>query len=419
MSRSVAVVGAGLAGVATAYELAALGCRVQVFERGGSVAERASFASSALLCPFLPGLDANPPPAPLAWRWRRWRASRQGGQGASALAALSQFGLARTAELRHALGLDDEAADGLLLALADGKRMAAAQARLEGWQALGLQVELLDADEARRREPGLSGEAALAGALALGGGGAGNARLFAQQLRHQAQRLGAGFRFHTTVRAITTEGAAVTLRHEYTPPPEAPARDLGTAEREASDTQPLAVGVQDERFDAVVLCNGLDAPALLGRRLPLAALHESSVTAPLRVLEAHPDLGPRAGWIDGDRGLSVARIGQRVRVTGGLAVTSAGGRTIPDFEALHRGLQHWFPGSVLHQQVQQGQSRRAVTPDGLPVLGSAGRAGVWLNLSPGGRGWGVAAGAARWLAQQITGQPNALDLTTLGPQRLD
>ncbi|WP_423812027.1 FAD-dependent oxidoreductase, partial [Pseudomonas aeruginosa] len=45
MSRRVAVVGAGLAGVTTAYELAALGCSVQVFERGGSVAEQSTFAS--------------------------------------------------------------------------------------------------------------------------------------------------------------------------------------------------------------------------------------------------------------------------------------------------------------------------------------------------------------------------------------
>ncbi|MFG6462786.1 NAD(P)/FAD-dependent oxidoreductase [Roseateles sp. DXS20W] len=412
MSRHVAVVGAGLAGVATAYELAALGWQVQVFERGGSVAEQASFAGSALLSPWLPHLADTLPPAPLAWRWRRWRARRHGGD---ALAALSQFGLTRTAELRHGLALDDETTDGLLVALAESRYVAAAEAKLEGWKALGLGVDLLSADEARRREPGLNGEAPLAGALALAGGGTGNARLFAQQLRQQAQRVGVAFRFHTTVRAIATDGAALTLRHEYTPPLEAPTRG---AERDAGDTLPQAPGGLDERFDAVVLCNGLDAPALLGRRLPLAALHEASVTAPLRLLEAHPDLGPKAGWVDPVRGLAVARTGQRVRVTGGLAVTGAKGRHAPDFEALHRGLQHWFPGSVLHQQVQQSQSRRAQPADGMPVLGASGRPGLWLNLSAGGLGWGVACGAARLLAQQISGQTPALDVAPLGPQRL-
>jgi D-amino-acid dehydrogenase len=416
VTRRVAVVGAGLAGVATAYELAALGLQVQVFERGGSVAEQASFAGSALLSPFVPDLNEEAP-APLSWRWRRWRAGRRGGDAHAALTSLSLLGLARTAELRRSLGLDDEAADGLLIALADPRRVAAAEARMEGWRALGLQVELLDAEQARRREPGLNAEAALAAALALTPGGVGNARLFAQQLRHRAQRLGAAFRFHTTVRGIAADGASLTLRHEHTPPPETPTRS-GGGEREAGDTQPQPLGPMDERFDAVVLCNGLDAEALAGQRLHLAAQHETTVTAPLRLLEAHPDLGPKSGWVDTSRGITVARIGQRVRVTGGLAVTGARDKATPDFEALHRSLQHWFPGSVVHQQVQHGQSRRAVTPDGLPLLGATARAGVWLNQSAGGSGWGLACGAGQVLAQQIAGQASALDVAALGPLRL-
>ena len=311
------MVGAGLAGVTTAYELAALGLQVQVFERGGSVAEQASFASSALLSPFAPNLADTTPAAPLSFRVRRWRAGRGSSDAANQLVALSQLGLSRSAELRRELGLDDEATDGLLVALTDAKRVAAAQARLEGWKALGLQVELIEAGEARLREPGLNADAPLAAALAFARGGAGNPRLFAQQLRLQAQRLGAGFRFHTSVRAITVDGAGNTglrLRHEYTPPMEAPIRG---AEREAGDTLPQLPGPQDEGFDAVVLCNGLDAAALLGQRLPLAAQHEASVTAPLRLLEAHPDLGPKAGWMDPTLGLAIARTGQRVRVTGG------------------------------------------------------------------------------------------------------
>lgn len=414
MSRRIAVVGAGLAGVATAYELAALGLKVQVFERGGGVAEQASFAGSALLAPFAPGLT-EAAPAPLAWRWRRWRAGKPGDDAGAAVAALSLFSLARTAELRRSLALDDEAASGLLIALADARRVALAEAQLDGWRTLGLQVELLDGAQARLREPGLNTEAPLTAALAFAAGGVGNARLFAQQLRLQAQRLGAGFRFHTTVRAIATDGAALTLRHEYTPPQEAPTRSV---EREAGDTVPQPLDPQEERFDAVVLCNGLDAAALLGARLKLAARHEASVTAPLRLLEAHPDLGPKAGWADPALGLSIARIGQRVRVTGGTAVTGAGAKHAADFEALHRGLQHWFPGSVLHQQVQHSQSRRALPAEGLPLLGASARQGVWLNLSPGGEGWGLACGMAQVLAQQIAGQTPAVDTTPLGPQRL-
>ncbi len=418
MSRRVAVVGAGLAGVTTAYELAALGAQVQVFERGGSVAEQASFACSALLSPTVPALPAELPPAPLLFRVRRWRARGQAGEASAQLAALSQLSLARTAALRQELGLEDEATQGLLLALPDAKRAAAVEGHLEAWKALGLSIDLIDATEARRREPGLNPEAPLQAALAVASGGTGNARLFAQQLRQQARRLGVTFRFHSTVRAVSSDGTGLTLRHDHTPPAEAPTRG---AEREPGDTVPQLPGVQDERFDAVVLCNGLGAAALAGQRLPLAALQEITVTAPLRLLEAHPDLGPKAAWADPARGLTVTRIGQRVRVTGGLAVTRPQHRQAPttaEFETLHRGLQHWFPGSVLHQQVQQGSSRRAVVPDGLPLLGAGGRPGLWLNLSPGGSGWGQACGAAQALARQIMGESALLELSALSPQRL-
>jgi D-amino-acid dehydrogenase len=59
-----------------------------------------------------------------------------------------------------------------------------------------------------------------------------------------------------------------------------------------------------------------------------------------------------------------------------------------------------------------------VAADGLPLLGASGRPGLWLNLSPGGQGWGLACGAAQVLARQIAGEAPILDIATLGPQRL-
>jgi D-amino-acid dehydrogenase len=47
----VAVVGAGIIGVTTAYELAADGHQVTVFERRGAVAEETSFANAGVVAP--------------------------------------------------------------------------------------------------------------------------------------------------------------------------------------------------------------------------------------------------------------------------------------------------------------------------------------------------------------------------------
>ena len=47
----IAIVGAGIVGAATAYELATDGHEVTVFEQRGAAAEEASFASAGLLAP--------------------------------------------------------------------------------------------------------------------------------------------------------------------------------------------------------------------------------------------------------------------------------------------------------------------------------------------------------------------------------
>ena len=47
----IAIVGAGIIGVTTAYELAADGHEVTVFERRGAAAEETSFANAGLVAP--------------------------------------------------------------------------------------------------------------------------------------------------------------------------------------------------------------------------------------------------------------------------------------------------------------------------------------------------------------------------------
>jgi len=50
---NIAVIGAGVVGISTAFELAQDGHQVTAFEKGASVAEGASFANGGLLAPSL------------------------------------------------------------------------------------------------------------------------------------------------------------------------------------------------------------------------------------------------------------------------------------------------------------------------------------------------------------------------------
>src|SRR6185437_9396959 len=95
----VAVIGAGVIGVTTAYELGSDGHEVTVFERHGTVAAESSFANAGLVAPgyvspwAAPGMPAKVlshlgrahapvrlgrhfDASTVGWIWRWWRACR-------------------------------------------------------------------------------------------------------------------------------------------------------------------------------------------------------------------------------------------------------------------------------------------------------------------------------------------------------
>ena len=174
-----------------------------------------------------------------------------------------------------------------------------------------------------------------------------------------------------------------------------------------------------ERYDAVLVCAGLAGAALLrplGLRLPLAAIHGYSISAQIR----EPLNAPRAAVLDAQRKVLISRLGQRVRISGGCELGgSVGQLRDASIQPLFKALHDWFPGAAqLSSGVQQWKGARPTLPDGLPVLGAAGAAGVWLNLGHGAHGWALASGCARAVANLMQGRDPGVDLDGLGVSRL-
>ncbi|MCV2355140.1 FAD-dependent oxidoreductase [Paucibacter sp. B2R-40] len=418
----IAIIGAGIAGVTTAYECAADGHQVIVFERCGSVAAEGSFANAGITAPGLslawgratmPGLSGG---SKLAWGWRRWRAGRSkdlaGRQ--ERLLALGLFSHARLQELRRKLQMDYERAEGVLVLLRSEREQQAALAGLGLLERAGVSAQVLSPEQCLSVEPGLNPDARLHGGVHLSQGEAGNCRQFSHLMRIAAQRLGVQFRFHTTVRGLTP-GTPARLTHEYTPPPDSLAEPSRLSEAgetpDAGDTRPASIGRTEDSFDAIIICAGAGAAHLLRPlklKTALSTVHGYSITAPLRQLEAFPDLGPRAGLFDLRQQVSISRIGQRIRLAGGIEPGLASERFKDSTLALlHQVLDDWFPGAMLNTQVQRWQGSHAIAADGLPLLGASGRDGIWLNLAQGSAtllGWPLACGAARALAEQVAGR---------------
>ena len=421
----IAVIGAGIVGVTTAFELARDGHQVTVFERRGSVAEETSFANAGVVAPgyttpwAAPGMPAKVlrhllsrhapvrlalplAPGQLGWMWRWWRACQAPVFAANRahLYRLARYSQQRLRHLTQGLRLVHESTPGYLVLLRTARDLVQARSSLKLLAELGVDFHLVDGARAREIERGLNPDMPLHAAVHLPQDEVGNCRQFAHALRGEAQRLGAVFRFQRRVTALTA-GAQPAVAHQS-----------------ASGVEPP----QQERFDAVVVCAALGATALLkplGLRLPLIGVHGYSITAPLRQREDFPQPGPTSGVMDERYKVAISRLGQRVRVAGsaelGGRLNQLSGAAI---QTLHRVLDDWYPGCVQQSQVQRWKGAQPMLPDGPPVLGTSGAPGVWLNLGHGSSGWALACGSARVLADQVTGRPADIDVSGLGLARL-
>ena len=446
----VAVIGAGIIGVTTAYELATDGHEVTVFERRGSVAAETSFANAGVVAPgyvtpwAAPGMPAkvlghllsrhapvrvnpNLGTGEIAWMWRWWRACRLRTYQANRLRMqrLAYFSRARLHRVTRDLKLDYEHRSGYLVLVRSAQDLAMVKPGLASLAELDTRFEMLDAGQCRAVEPDLSDATELHGGVYLPDDEVGNCRQFATLLRTEAQRLGVRFRFHTLVQKIVA-GAAPQLVHMYTPPEDssvlANVVAAASAPNEAQDTQPMALHPITERFDAVVVCAALASHALLrphGLKLPLQAVYGYSITAPLRQHEGHTDHGPRSALMDERYKVAISRLGARVRVAGSAEIGGSLSRHNPRALAtLYKVLHDWFPGCARLSQAQVWKGARPMLPDGPPVLGASGIEGVWLNLGHGSSGWALSCGSARLLADALAGRSPSIDIEGLGIERL-
>ncbi len=438
----VALIGAGINGVTTAYELALDGHEVTVYEQRGSIAAQASFAQAGLMAPghlqafaapSLTGALLNPllrrpatlerlcsvHPGLLPWLWRWWRANRAPGRLASLrqLHSLVHYSQARLHQLDHDLGLEHEHSQGHLVLLRSKRERQQAEASMAVLHELGERADLLDPAQAQLIEPALQSGDQLIGALHLPGDEVVNGRQFAHRLKDEARRLGVQFHFHHDVLSVVPGTQPLVM---------AQARDdmLESQPNDELRSNPPSTVLQAEgaqSFDAVILCAGQGAANLLkplGVRLNTQLVHGYSITAPLHLPEASPDPGPRSALTDERHQVSITRLGHRVRVAGGYDV---GGRDKAwrkgSVDTLYRVLEDWFPGAARTSRATEWRGTRVMTPDGLPVLGASGAPGIWLNLAHGQHGWAEACGAARILADQITGRSGAIDVAQLGAHR--
>ena len=393
----IAVLGAGITGITTAYSLIKRGIEVTVYDRHRYPAMETSFANGGqlsasnaetwtqvstvlkglkwLLRPDAP-LSVNPAPG---WHKLSWMAEflaaipryRQNTIATARMAILAREGLKEMAE-RAALDFDFSPA-GILHFYRTQGDLAHARLVTEMLAEAGLERRELGPDEVRQIEPTLHGP--VVGGFWTQSDSTGDIHRFSVGLARWLEGQGVQFRLGRDVERIAARGGVISVRDG-----------------------------EETRFDGVVVCAGVmsrDFAAQLGDRVNIYPVKGYSITVDLADAASRA-AAPRVSLLDDRAKIVSSRLGEdRFRVAGtaefnGLNRDIRADRVRP----LTAWVEAHFPG-VSTEHCVPWAGLRPMMPDMMPRVGSGRRAGVWYNTGHGHLGWTLSAATAEAVAGQI------------------
>ncbi len=404
----IVVLGAGVAGVTTAWQLLKDGHEVTVIDRAGGPAEFTSFANAGLVAPAHSYAWSSPaaPRMMLRSLWRgdqairfkprlsvrQWdwvlrflgqcnaAAAKRNTERKAPFCAYSQKMLnevVRETGVRY-----DGLTGGIIYFYRSPEAFRAASVKCQILRDQGIAIEVLDRDATVAKDPGLRGAAGqIAGSLFAVTDESGDANLFTIELAKKCAEKGAEFRYGTEITDLRTRGGEVTA---------------------------IVTDKGDVTADAYVVSLGVYSPQLverLGIRLPIYPVKGYSAT--LRITD--PEQAPRIGGVDEENLLAYCPMGGRLRLT---ATAEISGYSTSfrrsDFREMFAKARALFGGAADWENPKLWAGLRPMTPTGMPVIDRTAYANLWLNTGHGHMGWTMSNGAARILADLVAQKQPAI-----------
>ncbi|QID18558.1 D-amino acid dehydrogenase [Nitrogeniibacter mangrovi] len=415
----VLVLGAGLAGVTSAWYLKRAGFDVTVVDRQDAPAMETSFANGGQISVSHPEPWANPsaPMTVLRWLgkddaplkfsphadWRQWAwAARflreclpwRTERNTRAIAALARYSRRCLAQLRDEAGLDYPHTErGILHLFFEADDVRAIPARVAVLAQHQIRAEACDAARCVEIEPALAHMAQPPlGGIYAPDDESGDAHAFIDALAARLQADGVRFRFGTRIEGIDHQGDLV------------------------EGVRVVAADGRPERIEAnsYVVCLGSYSPMLvapLGERLPIYPVKGYSISVP--VVDAARV--PEVSLTDEARRIVCSRFGDTLRVAG---TAELNGYDLTLDPRRSRGLIEWvasrFPGGTDLDAAQTWCGLRPTTPGNTPLIGKSGLLNLYYNTGHGTLGWTQACGSAAALADLMSGTPPIPDFPFLG-----
>ena len=412
----VVVLGAGVIGVTSAFQLAKAGHEVTVVDRQAGPALETSFANAGEVsfgycspwaapgipikavrwlfmrdAPLIlrPKIDA----AMLVWLARMLSncTAERYAVNKSRMLRLADYSRISLAALRAETGIAyDERMQGTLQLFRTQAQLDTSAKDVKALAADGIPYEVLDRDGCIGVEPALKHvRHEIVGGLRTPADETGDCYLFTAALAKQAEQLGVRFLWQSDIRGLQVEAGRATgvvLQREALP------------------------------ADAIVVALGSYSPLLLKPyriSLPVYPVKGYSMTIPID----DASRAPESTIMDETYKIAITRLGNRIRV-GGMAEIS--GYTNDLIPARRRTLEHsvmsLFPaGDASKASFWSGL--RPMTPDGTPLIGPTGIAGLYLNTGHGTLGWTMSSGSARIIADLVSGREPEIDASDLALAR--
>jgi D-amino-acid dehydrogenase len=408
----VVVLGAGVVGVTTAWQLLEDGHEVTVIDRQPEAARETSFANAGHVAVGHALTWANPRALktlarslfrgdqPLRFRFHAdpafWRWS---------LAFLRQCTEARArhnTRIKHRLcgysqqALQQVVADtgveydgsrvGILYLYRTAETLERGVATLRILADAGQEMEVVDRERAAEIDPALDPtKDRIAGAIYCASDESGDCARFSRELAARCAGRGARFLHGATIEGVDAVGDTVTrVRTDH----------------------------GDVQGDRYVLALGSYSPLLkgLGERLPVYPIKGYSLTLPIDGANNPPTVG----GIDEDRLCAYVRLGDRLRATSIAEFAGYDTSHRPaDFAHILRSLRDLLPNAADYGRPQYWACLRPMTPEGTPILGRGRYHNLFYNTGHGHMGWTMACGTARITADLIGGRAPDLPLDGL------
>ncbi|MEP6770500.1 MAG: D-amino acid dehydrogenase [Polaromonas sp.] len=437
----VVVLGAGIIGVSTAWQLLERGHEVTVVDRQPGAALETSFGNAAQISVSYcePWANKDAPlkalkwmfrdDAPLLFRpqwplgdgWQQWRWGLQFlaqcndtafERNVQQLVALGAYSHAALKEVVRATGIEYNRLErGIAHYYTDQQSFDTAGEAAALMQKYGVARRVVNTAELLDIEPAFKSFAhRIVGGTYTASDESGDARIFTQALAQRCADRGVRFLYGHDVERLEKSGGAI--------------QSVAVRDRSAGSGNKPAINLKADEF--VVACGSYTAPLLRTVGVDLPIYPGKGYSATFKLLQ--PQRAPFVSTIDDEVKCAMSRLDDHLRVAGTIEV---GGYDLSLDTPLAKArckmladrIEEVLPGVCDTRLEEQGGTPnfwtglRPATPTNIPYIGKTTVGRLWVNAGHGTLGWTHGAGSGKAMAELICGEVPAMDFGFYGLDR--